>query len=87
MANRKVGDPVIYHDPVGKPSNALITAVWSDNCVNVVLVSDDENRTDSFGRQIERKTSLSHKSVMPVHGNYFRDQNEEPNPIVQPEAR
>jgi hypothetical protein len=82
-----VGETVIYHDPVGTPFNALVTAVWTPTCINVVIVSDDESRTDSYGRQIERRTSLQHKSLVPVHGNYFRFQDEEPNPVVQAEAK
>lgn len=83
----KVNDLVIYADPVGKPLNALVTAVWGPTCINIVLVSDNENETDSYGRQIKRFTSVCHKSVMNVHGNYWRYPDEEPNPTVQPLAK
>lgn len=79
-----VGDAVVYHDPVAVPHNALVTAVWSKDCINVVVVSKDEAKGDTYGRQIERYTSLAHKSVSPVHGNYFRFPDEEPNPVVAP---
>ncbi len=82
----EVGSVVVYADPVGKPSNALVTAVWSPTCINVVVMSDNDAETDTYGRQIKRYTSLSHKSVMPVHGNYWRWPDETPNPVVQPTA-
>lgn len=88
MENKvKVGDCVNYVDPVGQPSNALVTAVWSPTCINVVVVSDDTKESDSYGRQIKRFTSLSHKDQTPVHGNYWKFPNEELNPIVQPQER
>jgi hypothetical protein len=82
----KPGDVVVYHDPTGKPSNALVTAGWSPTCINLVLVSEDEAMQDSYGRQIQRFTSWAHKSVTPVHGNYWRWPEEEPNPYVPPAA-
>jgi hypothetical protein len=79
-----VGDSVVYHNPVARGFVALITAVWSKTCINVVYVSGDDTKTDTYGRQIERATSLNHKSTMTVHGNYWRFQDEEPNPIATP---
>lgn len=79
-----VGDVVVYHNPVAKAFNALITAVWSKTYINVVIVSGDDTKTDSYGRQIERVTSLNHKSSMAVHGNYWRFEDETPNPIAVP---
>lgn len=80
----KVGDVVQYVNPVGQPTNALVTAVWTPTCINVVTVSDDTNETDTYGRQIKRVTSLSHKGQMAVHGNYWKLTEEELNPIAQP---
>lgn len=82
----KVGSVVEYMDPVGKPSNALVTAVWGPTCINVVVMSDNEAETDTYGRQIKRFTSVSHKSATPVHGNYWKWPDEEPNPVVAPSA-
>jgi hypothetical protein len=79
-----VGDVVIYHNPVAKPFKALVTAVWSAVCLNVVVISDDAAKTDPYGRQIERFTSLSWGGNMTVHGNYWRFEDEEPNPIAVP---
>lgn len=77
-----VGDDVVYHNPVGKGFKALITAVWSKTCINVVFVSGDDTKTDTYGRQIERATSLMHGGSMTVHGNYWRFEDETPNPVV-----
>ena len=82
-----VGDVVVYHNPVAKAFKALVTAVWSPNCINVVIVSGDDTKTDSYGRQIERVTSLTWGGNMQVHGNYFRFEDEEPNPIVAPSEK
>lgn len=81
-----VGDVVVFHDPTGEPRNALVTAVWSETCVNLVLVSSDDAMQDTYGRQIARKTSVSHKSTTPVHGNYWRRLEEEPNAYTPPAA-
>lgn len=80
-----VGDNVIWVDPVARPFKALVTAVWGPTCINVVLVSGDKAKEDSYGRQIERQTSQSHKSVTPAHGNYWMFPDEEQNPVVQKE--
>lgn len=80
----KVGDVVIWHNSVGLPHKALVTAVWSPNCINLVVVSSDEKKTDDYGRQIERNTSSSHGAEMKVHGFYWRFEDEEPNPYIPP---
>jgi hypothetical protein len=91
MEELYVGMPVIYADPVAGQHNALITAVWGDPktrpCINVVLVSADESKTDSYGRQIERQTSLQYKDIVGVHGMYYMLPGEVPNPIVKPTLR
>lgn len=83
----EVGDVIVYHDPVGTPFNALVICTWSSLCLNLVTIEDDPARDDSYGRQIRRITSCNHKSVMPVHGNYWRWPREEPSPIVEPTAK
>lgn len=78
-------------DVRGRQHNALITAVWvifhddSQQCVNLVHVSSDENRQDDYGRQIERPTSVEHVSRKAVHGMYFRLPDEPVNEYVEPE--
>jgi len=80
----ETGDAIVYHDSVGTPFNAVVICVWSVKLLNLVTIEDDPSRSDSYGRQIRRITSCSHKSVMAVHGNYWRWADEDPNPIVQP---
>ena len=77
----KIGDAVIFVDPVGQPRPALVTAVWGQYAtpmspapgVNLVIVSEDPFRDDTYGRQIERSTSVVHQSNQPAHGNYWRE--------------
>ena len=80
-----VRDVVIYHDPKGQPHNALITNVWSNTCINLAFVSSDPARSDSYGRQIERTTSMVHGSQQAAHGNYWRWPDEEPNQYIEPQ--
>jgi hypothetical protein len=58
----KIGDSVIFIDSLRNELPALVTAVWSLPCINVVYVSTDTNKGDTYGRQIERMTSVIHKS-------------------------
>jgi hypothetical protein len=80
----KVGDHVIYVDPVARQHDALVTAVWGPTCINIVYVSGDKTRDDTYGRQIERQTSLCHRSLSPAHGQYYMLYGDVPNPVVQP---
>jgi hypothetical protein len=79
-----LGESVIYVDPVARQFSALVTAVWSPTCINLVLVSGDESKGDTYGRQIERQTSMPHKSMNSAHGHYWMFPGEEPNPIQRP---
>lgn len=74
----KIGMPVVYVDPVGQAHAALVTAVWGEKGVNLVYVTRDESKTDTYGRQIERNTSCLHQSLQAAHGNYWRYQDDEP---------
>lgn len=77
MATPNIGDPVIYVDPRGNERPALVTSTFSggeeaeDGC-NVVFVNDDDHQHDTYGRKIERATSVCHQSVQPAHGNYWK---------------
>jgi hypothetical protein len=66
-----VGKSCVYHDSRGRPYDALITAVWGPQCVNVVYVNDVEGQKDSYGQKLIRATSLMHGSVQQAHGNYW----------------
>jgi hypothetical protein len=78
MNTPKVEQVVVHHDSRGNPHKALVTAVWSEHCINVVLVNPDEDSTDTYGRQIMRETSVQHASLAGVHGNYWRFEDEAP---------
>lgn len=80
----RVGDVVIWHEATGTPHKALVTAVWTPTCINVVFISGDESKTDPYGRQIERATSCTYKTTQQVHGFYWRFEDEDPNPYVPP---
>lgn len=83
----KVGQTVVWHNAVGLAHQALVTAVWSPTCINLVVVSSDDKKQDDCGRQIERYTSSSHGKTMNVHGFYWRFEDEEPNAYVPPVER
>jgi hypothetical protein len=70
----KIGDAVTFVNPVGKRFGAVVTANWGTGptpSINVVYVTDDEAKTDSYGRQIERSTSVVHQSNQAAHGMYW----------------
>ena len=81
----QLGQAVIWTDASGNDFPALITAVWSETCINVVFVSGDEKRRDDYGRQVERATSCQHVSESNVHGFYWRFEGEEKNSYVPPQ--
>ena len=85
----EVGQTVVYHDSRNRPHPALVTAVWdsgeySTTGVNLVFVSSDKDRTDTYGRQIERPSSVIHKLGQPAHGEYWRFEDETPNKVIKP---
>lgn len=87
MKDVNVGDAIVYHEPDGTGKNGIVIAVWSQGpsyCLNLVTIEDDPARDDSYGRQIKRPTSISYKDNMPVHSNYWRWPEDEPNPVAQP---
>lgn len=83
MAERKyeVGDHVIYVDPRGVARNALVNIWWGNvesyrsasgepGC-NLIFISGDPKKDDSYGRQSEHETSVVHKSKQPAPGNFW----------------
>jgi hypothetical protein len=60
MRKPQYGDHVVFIDEFRKHHNALVTAPWGETCVNLLYVSADEQKTDSYGRQIERESSCVH---------------------------
>jgi hypothetical protein len=70
----RVGGTVIYTDGYRRDHDALVTAVWGPNCINVVFTSGDSAKEDPYGRQIERETSVSrYDAVSNNFGRCFRD--------------
>lgn len=70
----RIGMPVIYVDQFSMPREALVTANFgggNKGAVNVVCCSSDESKSDSYGRQIERYTSIPHKESQAAPGNYW----------------
>jgi hypothetical protein len=74
----KIGDHVVYVDPQRVEHAALVTHVWQQiaggplpGC-NLTWVSADEARTDTYGRQIERNTSVVHLSMQPAQACCWR---------------
>jgi len=68
----KIGQVVLFTDSMGRDHEALVTAVWTETCINVVYVSGDEARQDPYGRQTEHVTSVVHARVSGVHGFNWR---------------
>lgn len=84
---QRAGDVVVFVDSIGKQHNAVVTAWWSETCCNVVFVSGDESKRDDYGRQLERSTSVMHKSSPgTAHGYYWMWPGDEPNPYNPPLA-
>ena len=69
----QIGDVIIYIDPVKKEHNALVTAIHGDaeakSSINLILISDDENKGDEYGRQLERQTSIVHRDNQSAGAN------------------
>lgn len=68
-----IGDHIIFIDAYGKERQALVTIVWDgmsgdESGCNLVIVHDDEARKDTYGRQIDRHTSVVHQSAQPAGG-------------------
>ncbi len=81
-----VGEKVVYFDEYGLERDALVTAVWGDRTettnddgakhvsepgCNLLFISPDVKRSDSFGRQIERRSSCVHVMYQCAYGNCY----------------
>lgn len=67
----KVGQAVKYADERRQVRDALVTAVWSETCVNLVLVNDDAAQRDDYGQKLQRETPQVHKSIQTAPGRYW----------------
>ena len=83
MSQLKVGGTVIFVDAVGVKHDAIITAIWGKvedrPCINVVFASGDDTKQDSYGRQIERATSVVYRTDQRAHGYYYMFEGEPMN--------
>lgn len=72
-----IGQAVTFVDEHQVERAALVQHVFpgmsgkEDGC-NLVIVSPDPAREDSYGRQIEHRTSVPHQSGNPAPGNYWK---------------
>lgn len=83
----KIGEVVIFHDSKGQPLNALVGCVFGTEvpAINVAFMAPDENRHDTYGRQVDRScTSVPHVSMASAHGFYWRWPEEEAREYVAP---
>jgi hypothetical protein len=66
-----VGKSCVYVDPRGEAFDALITAVWGPQCINVVYINTVAGQTDNYGQKLLRSTSVMHGEIQQAHGNYW----------------
>ena len=72
----KQGQAVKVVDEIGVLHDGLVTANWGNDdrpstCVNVVYVSKDPNKRDTYGQQKEHLSSCSHRDSTPAPGRYW----------------
>jgi hypothetical protein len=76
MSHFGIGWPVVYIDSLGRERPALVTNCFgpleSKPSINLVVVNLDEDQTDTYGRKIERYTSVVHHSHQYAHGNKWK---------------
>ena len=75
MQKIQVGGHVKFFNEHGKEVDALVTAVWGDPegtpGINLTFVSLNDEKSDSYGRQIERHSSVVHGDQQSAHGMYW----------------
>jgi len=80
MKKLTVGMTVEYVDHKGVSHPALVTSVFGSEdfnpetdhtCINIVYVEGDESKSDMWGRQICRDSSVPFERVQSAHGNYW----------------
>ena len=78
----ELGKMVVFCDEKNRDHDALITAVWGEDCVNLLYVSPDASKEDSYGRQIERHTSVVRVTRQQAPGMYWRFPSEDRIPAT-----
>lgn len=61
-----------------QPLETYLAIEWRIPSINVVFVSDEDNKNDPYGRQIDRATSVCHERYQTAHGFYW---NERPSKL------
>ena len=71
------GSKVIFVDSRRAAHNALVTEIHGAPemlpSINLVFVTTDEDRRDSYGRQIERQSSVVHKRDQTGGGMFWQE--------------
>lgn len=57
-------------DVFGSVVHEYVSEQGEPGC-NLVYIAGDKAKTDPYGRQLERMTSVVHKSKQPAHGMYW----------------
>ena len=74
----EIGQAVVFTDAHGVGHPALTTAVHGtasqgyQPAVNLVFVTGDASKTDPYGRQIERHSSVVHRVSQGAHGMFWQ---------------
>ena len=89
----KVGQAVLFIDQRREWHDALITAIWGEPyegpdgryvpCVNLLVVDHDERKSDQYGRQICRHTSVVHHTSQSAPGFCWLTADEREEAIVR----
>lgn len=72
-----VGEAIVYVDETSREHHALVTVYWGGEseggALNCVYVSSDESKTDPYGRQLERASSVSrYREGVTAHGRFWK---------------
>lgn len=73
MVKVQVGQSVKFVDENSVEHDALVTAVWGETnpAINLIYVSTNVEKSDTYGRQTERHSSVVHNASQPAHGMYW----------------
>lgn len=70
-----VGEVITVTDEHGREHDALVTIYFGqdrpDCALNCVFVSDDSSKTDPYGRQVERLSSVGRQTEQSAHGRFW----------------
>lgn len=70
------GDVVTYVDEVSVEHDALVTIYFGgdhpNDALNCVYVTKDDSKSDPYGNQLERASSVSRQSEHTARGRYWK---------------